>query len=222
MAMFDERPDDDEEPDFTDDVSGSHEGGGFEDNSRPGVPVALAATETPILLHAELVHDDRTPDGMVCMGTYRGDQLIARCVLSPEAWDEIEEAGVFEEPVPVVLVAQEAPPGLQCRLFAMIPLVELVDDEDDEGEEDAEPWAASVPSSRYEEAIAGGDEEDDDEPRIVPLPLGNIVRYDRDRKFPESLPREAVDILQKVIQGRTTEVIDRALSDLLGGEPLEP
>ena len=230
MAMFDERPDDDEqEPDYTDDeVTGSHEDGeleegGLDDAARPGVPVALAATETPILLHAELVHDDRTPDGMVCMGTYRGDQLIARCVLSPEAWDEIEEAGVFEEPVPVVLVAQEAPPGLQCRLFAMIPLVELVDDEDDEeGEDDAEPWAASVPSSRYEEAIAAGDEDDDDEPRIVPLPLGNIVRYDRDRKFPDSLPREAVDILQKVIQGRTTEVIDRALADLLGPDVLEP
>jgi hypothetical protein len=224
MAMFDERPDDEQEPDPSDgEASGSHEDGELDAAARPGVPVALAATETPVLLHAELVHDDRTPDGMVCMGTYRGDQLIARCVLSPEAWDEIEEAGVFEEPVPVVLVAQEAPPGLQCRLFAMIPLVELVDDEDDdEGDDDAEPWAASVPSSRYEEAIAGADEDDDDEPRIVPLPLGNIVRYDRDRKFPESLPREAVDILQKVIQGRTTEVIDRALADLLGSDSLEP
>lgn len=225
MAMFDERPDgeDDREPDFSDDgASPSREDGELDEAARPGVPVALAATETPVLLHAELVHDDRTPDGMVCMGTYRGDQLIARCVLSPEAWDEIEDAGVFEEPVPVVLVAQEAPPGLQCRLFAMIPLVELVDDEDDEDEGDSEPWAASVPSSRYEEAIAGAEEDDDDEPRIVPLPLGNIVRYDRDRKFPESLPREAVDILQKVIQGRTTEVIDRALADLLGSDSLEP
>jgi hypothetical protein len=224
MAMFDEGPEGDEpESDFNDDeTNGSHEEGELEDASRPGVPVALAATETPILLHAELVEDDRTPEGMVCMGTYRGDQLIARCVLSPEAWDEIEDAGVFEEPVPVVLVAQEAPPGLQCRLFAMIPLVELVDDEDDESEDDAEPWSASVPSSRYEEAIASGEDDDDDEPRIVPLPLGNIVRYDRDRKFPDSLPKEAVDILQKVIQGRTTEVIDRALADLLGPEALEP
>ena len=226
MDTYDERPDDEErEPESDGDgSSGSHEHGGFEDSSRPGVPVALAATETPILLHAELVEDERTPEGMVCMGTYRGDQLIARCVLSPEAWDEIEEAGVFEEPVPVVLVAQEAPPGLQCRLFAMIPLVELVDDEDEDGEgDDSEPWSASVPSSRYEEAVAEAEAEDDeDEPRIVPLPLGNIVRYDRDRKFPDSLPREAVDILQKVIQGRTTEVIDRALADLLGPESLEP
>ncbi len=211
MAMNDERPDDDREPEFDGDDARPDE-----ETGRPAVPVALAATESPILLHAELVEDERTPEGMVCMGTFRGDQLIARCVLSPEAWDEIEEAGVFEEPVPVVLVAQEAPPGLQCRLFAMIPLTDLTDEDDEEGEE-AEPWAASVPSSRYEEAVAE-DEEDDDEPRIVPLPLGNIVRYDRDRKFPDSLPREAVDILQKVIQGRTTEVVDRALADLLGSE----
>lgn len=214
MAMYDEQPDDEREPEFDDHDDAAADG----DETRPGVPVALAATETPILLHAELVADDRTPDGMVCMGTYRGDQLIARCVLSPEAWDEIEDAGVFEEPVPVVLVAQEAPPGLQCRLFAMIPLVDLTDDEEDEDGEDAEPWAASVPSSRYEEAVAAEDDEDDEDPRIVPLPLGNIVRYDRDRKFPDSLPREAVDILQKVIQGRTTELIDRALADLLGSE----
>jgi hypothetical protein len=210
MASYDERPGEEHEPEFDDGGNGASDGG----PARPGVPVALAATESPILLHAELVEDERTPEGMVCMGTFRGDQLIARCVLSPEAWDEIEEAGIFEEPVPVVLVAQEAPPGLQCRLFAMIPLVELTDDEE-EDEEEAEPWAASVPSSRYEEAIAE-EEDDDGEPRIVPLPLGNIVRYERDRKFPDSLPREAVDILQKVIQGRTTEVVDRALADLLG------
>lgn len=218
MAMYDEHPDDEREPDFDDQADGQDETEDGAGDERPGVPVALAATETPILLHAELVEDERTPEGMVCMGTFRGDRLIARCVLSPEAWDEIEDAGVFEEPVPVVLVAQEAPPGLQCRLFAMIPLVDLVDDEDDDEEgEESEPWSASVPSSRYEEAVAA-EEDDDDDPRIVPLPLGNIVRYDRDRQFPDSLPREAVDILQKVIQGRTTEVIDRALADLLGSE----
>ena len=199
------------------------------------VPVALAATDEPVELRIGLVEDERTPEGMVCMGTFRGERLIARCVMPPEAYQELEDYGVFEDPVPVVLVAQEAPPGLQCRLFAMIalPIVE-VDEEDD----DAEPWAASVPSSRYEETVAAqtdepeeadeelaGDEDDEDDdealaaldgdPQLVPLPLGNIVRYDRDRLFPESLPREAMDVLEKVINGRTYEVVDRALADLL-------
>ena len=179
--------------------------------------MALAATETPVELRVALVEDDRTPEGMVCMGTFRGDRLIARCVLLPAAWEQIEEFGLFDEPVPVVLVARESPPGLQCQLFAMVPVPEM--DDDDDEEEDEEPWAASVPGSGYEAAVAGEEEEEDeeeDEAGVTPLPLGNIVRYDRDRVHPDSLPHEAADVLMKIIEGKTSEVVDRALADLLG------
>ena len=202
------------------------------DSSEPPSPVALAATETPVELRVSLVEDDRTPDGMVCMGTFRGERLIARCVLPPEAWAQIDEFGLFDEPVPVVLVAREAPPGLQCQLFAMVPvpIVEEADLEGEEEEAEEEPWAASVPGAGYEAAVAdadeddeeedGDEEEDDDEGGddggITPLPLGNIVRYERDRIHPDSLPHEAADILMKVIEGKTSEVVDRAIADLLG------
>ena len=190
-------------------------------------PVALAATETPVELRVSLIEDDRTPEGMVCMGTFRGDRLIARCVLPPAAWEQIEEYGLFDEPVPVVLVARESPPGLQCQLFAMVPVPDSDDGiDDDEGDEEAEePWAASVPGAGYEAAVADADddeeEEDDedeeeDEAGVTPLPLGNIVRYDRDRVHPDSLPHEAADVLMKIIEGKTSEVVDRALADLLG------
>jgi hypothetical protein len=33
---------------------------------------------------------------------------------------------------------------------------------------------------------------------------------------PESLPLEAVDLLRRVIDGKTSEVVDKALADLLG------
>lgn len=189
-------------------------------------PVALAATETPVELRVALVEDDRTPDGMVCMGTYRGDRLIARCVLPPAAWAQIEEYGLFDEPVPVVLVARESPPGLQCQLFAMVPVPDLDEDELDEEDEGEEPWAASVPGAGYEAAIAeeaaaeedldGEDEEEEEDAGVTPLPLGNIVRYERDRVHPDSLPHEAADVLMKIIEGKTSEVVDRALADLLG------
>ena len=190
-------------------------------------PVALAATETPVELRVALVEDDRTPEGMVCMGTYRGDRLIARCVLPPAAWEQIEEYGLFDEPVPVVLVARESPPGLQCQLFAMVPVPDLDDEEMEEDEEGEEPWAASVPGAGYEAAVAenvmdeeGDDDEldegDDDDAGVTPLPLGNIVRYERDRVHPDSLPHEAADVLMKIIEGKTSEVVDRALADLLG------
>src|SRR3954471_18011590 len=85
-------------------------------------PTAIAATEEPVQLEVALIEDERVPPEMVCMGTYRNGRLVARAVLSPEAWAQIEEHGFFDEPLQVVLVARLAPPGLQCQLFAMVPL----------------------------------------------------------------------------------------------------
>ena len=107
-----------------------------------------------------------------------------------------------------MLVARVAPPGLQCQLFAMVPLPE-------EAEEPEEPWSASVPSSSYEASLADEAAESED-PEVAPVPLGNIVRYQRDRVHPESLPLETADILKKIIEGEAAEVVDRALADLLG------
>jgi hypothetical protein len=175
-------------------------------------PAAIAATEEPVQLEVALVEDERVPEGMVCMGTFRNGRMVARAVLTPEAWAQIEEHGFFDEPLQVVLVARLAPPGLQCQLFAMVPLT------GDGLEEAEEPWATSVPSSAYESALESDsdDDEDEDDPQVAPIPLGNIVRFERDRVHPESLPLETADVLKKIIEGGTSEVVDRALSDLLG------
>ena len=180
------------------------------DSSAP-VPAAIAATAEPVQLTVQLVEDDRVPAEMVCMGTYRNGRLVARSVMSPEAWAQIVEHRLFDEPLQVVLVARVAPPGLQCQLFAMVPLPE------DDPEEPEEPWAASVPSSAYESSLEESSEEATD-PKVAPVPLGNIVRYQRDRVHPESLPLETADILKKIVEGEASEVVDRALADLLGLE----
>jgi hypothetical protein len=172
-------------------------------------PAAIAATENPVQLTVGLVEDERIPEGMVCMASYRNGRLVARSVIPPEAWAQISEYGIFAEPVQVVLVARAAPPGLQCQLYAMIPLPEM-DDEDEE----EEPWAASVPGASYEATLEDA-EVDDEDPKVAPIPLGHIVRYERDRVHPESLPLEAVDVLRKIIDGDTSELVDRALADLL-------
>jgi hypothetical protein len=179
-----------------------------EDNAVP-TPAAIAATDEPVQLEVGLVEDERVPSGMVCMGTYRNGRLVARAVLSPEAWDQIEEHGFFDAPLQVVLVARLAPPGLQCQLFAMVPIP------DDETEDPEEPWATSVPSSSYESALEP-EADPQDNPQVTPIPLGNIVRFQSDRVYPESLPLETADVLKKIIEGGTSEVVDRALSDLLG------
>jgi hypothetical protein len=179
-------------------------------------PAALAATQDPVPLRVELLEDERTPDGMVCMGTFRNDRLVARCALPAEAWAKVQEHGFFEQPVPVVLVAREAPPGLQCQLFAMVVLPEGL--EIDPDDDDEEPWAESVPGAGYEATVSETEEEEEDgDPRVAPIPLGTIVRFAKDRVHPDSLPLEAADVLRKVIEGKTSEVVDRALEDLLGG-----
>jgi hypothetical protein len=180
-----------------------------DDNAVP-VPAAIAATAEPVQLEVGLIEDERVPAEMVCMGTYRNGRLVARSVMSPEAWEQIQAHGFFDEPLQVVLVARVAPPGLQCQLFAMVPLP-------DEGEEPEEPWSASVPSSSYEASLTEETAESED-PEVAPVPLGNIVRYQRDRVHPESLPLETADILKKIIEGEAAEVVDRALADLLGLE----
>jgi len=173
-------------------------------------PAAIAATAEPVQLEVSLIEDERVPADMVCMGTYRNGRLVARSVMSPEAWAEIEEHGFFDGPLQVVLVARVAPPGLQCQLFAMVPLP------DEEAEEGQEPWSSSVPSSSYEASIEGSEGESEDDPRVAPVPLGNIVRFQHDRVHPDSLPLETADVLKRIIEGDAAEVVDRALADLLG------
>jgi len=173
-------------------------------------PAAIATSEEPVQLSVALVEDERVPEGMVCMGTYRAGRLVARSVVPPDAWDQIQELRIFAEPVQVVLVARAAPPGLQCQLYAMVELEQ--GEEEEEGAD--EPWASSVPKPEFESPQTEG--ESSDEPAVAPIPLGHIVRFERDRVHPESLPLEAADVLRKIIDGETSEVVDRALSDLLG------
>ena len=191
----------------------SEEADSPDDDAAP-TPAAIAATAEPVQLEVSLIQDDRVPADMVCMGTYRNGRLVARSVMSPEAWAQIEEHGFFDDPLQVVLVARLAPPGLQCQLFAMVP---LPDDIEEEGDEPEEPWSASVPSSSYEASVGSGEESEEDL-RVAPVPLGNIVRYQSDRVHPDSLPLETADVLKRIIEGDASEVVDRALADLLGVE----
>ena len=128
------------------------------------------------------------------------------------------EVGLFDDPVRLALAAQEASPGLQCRLFALVQIPREVLEEGEEEEEDPEPWAVSVPSSDYERVVQ--DESDDGEgsegdTEMAAVLLGHVVRFTRDRRHPASLPLEAADVLSTIVQGRVAEVVDKLLEDLL-------
>lgn len=208
----------------------------------PESPVALAATDRPLPLRLATIEDERAPDGMACIGSFLGPKLVARCVVPPDAAAFLLERGLFAQPVRLALAAREEAPGLQCQLFALVDLPGDFFDTPDEEEEGASPWADSVPGTAYDRAIQDGpasaargeedaedgeddedeeDEEDeeDDGPgqeRQAAVFLGQIIRFDHDRKHPGDLALETMDVLRTIVQGDVSEVVDKVLEDLLG------
>jgi hypothetical protein len=178
------------------------------EDDRPSVPVAFVSTQQTVPLRVDQVPDDRTPDGMVCMGTFFNRRLIARSIIPPEALDELANHEVFDDPVRLGLAAVEQDPGLQCRLYALLPASKLTENDD----EPNEPWAESVP--RFEDAQQ--EEQDADEEGLVPILLGHIVRFERDRRHPENLAAEAADVLQTLLSEErpVSEIVDKILDDL--------
>ncbi|MCZ6760316.1 MAG: hypothetical protein O7D29_08105 [Gemmatimonadetes bacterium] len=192
------------DPEYFDDFDDDDEDGEIDD----GTSVAIVATQETITVRVEEVKDDRTPDGMACMATFLGDRMIARAVVPPEAIIDLQQREVLKLPVQLGLAAVEDKPGLQCRLFALVPATVM-----DEPDEADEPWAASVP--RFE------DLERPELPKgaMIPLLLGHIVRFDTDRKHPDDLAAEAADVLRKIMstEAPLKNVVDKVLEDLLGG-----
>lgn len=209
----------------------------------PESPVALAATDRPLPLRLATIEDERAPDGMACIGSFLGPKLVARCVVPPDAAAFLLERGLFAHPVRLALAAREEAPGLQCQLFALVDLPGDFFDTPEDEEEGASPWADSVPGTAYDRAIQEGpapaagpadeedetDEEDEDgedeeeEEENDPGPerqaavfLGQIIRFDHDRKHPGDLALETMDVLRTIVQGDVSEVVDKVLEDLLG------
>src|SRR5687767_15247779 len=193
----------------------------------PESPVALAATDRPLPLRLATIEDERAPDGMACIGSFLGPKLVARCVVPPDAAAFLLERGLFAQPVRLALAAREEAPGLQCQLFALVDLPGDFFDTPDEEEESASPWADSVPGTAYDRAMQEGpvhpagdaegaedpddtedeDEEDDEDAddsgreRQAAVFLGQIIRFDHDRKHPDDLALETMDVLRTIVQG---------------------
>jgi len=199
----------------------------------PETPVALAATDRPLPLRLAPIEDERAPDGMSCIGSFLGPKLVARCVVPPDAAAFLLERGLFTNPVRLALAAREESPGLQCQLFALVELPGDFFNRSEEDEEAESPWADSVPGAAYDREVSGesaapGESDADDEEtgdgsegeeadRQAAVFLGQIIRFEKDRKHPGDLALETMDVLRTIVQGDVSEVVDKVLEDLLGG-----
>jgi hypothetical protein len=212
----DEAPDDDvedfvesydDEDDEEDEENGGDDEDAEEDDELPASTV-FVATATPLEVSVAPLPDDRAPDG-VCLAARIDGRLVARCAMPGESIERLVALKLFEEPVLVGLLAFEGEPGIQGRLVALVPAARLT-----ESNEPDEPWKASVPS--FEDTERDGDGEEGDGAGLAAILLGHIVRFSSDRKHPEDLAQEAVDILQRVVAGAPMpDAASKAIDDLL-------
>ena len=187
-------------------------------------PAVFVTTREPVSVSIAQLDDARAPESSA-LAAYIDGRMVARSAMPAEAIARLIELHLFDEPVPLGLFAYEEAPGLQCRLFALVPRTLLEADV-----HDAEPWKASVPS--YEASVgaqdddadeddedeAGDDDEGGDETPFETILLGHIVRFEKDRQHPDDLAAEAVDILQRIIHGAEPleDADKKAIDDLLG------
>jgi hypothetical protein len=156
--------------------------------------------------------DDRAPDG-VCLASRIDGRLVARCAMPGESIERLMTLKLFEEPVMIGLLAFEGEPGIQARLVALVPSARLTEGSSEEDE----PWKASVPSfEKAQREAVEGEEGEAEGAGLAAILLGHIVRFSSDRKHPDDLAREAVDILQRVVAGTPLDdAAAKAIDDLL-------
>ena len=209
-----------------------------ESDERPEgvIVVSTAETEVRFSIRDEVL----VPEGMVCLGVYLGERLIAQDARPPQVAERLVEYGGGM----AKLVYATAPDGvgLTGYLYALLPAEGLRDLlaglEEEEDEEDA-PWSASARA--YESAVEDEleddeefDEADDEEPEEgeegeegdeeeeeegeaqVLVPLGAIKRVYR--SHPDSVEAEAADVLAQIVSGEVTTVdaqtVEQFLKDL--------
>lgn len=215
----DDEDDDDEDDDEEDDAYGVTDSLGTGDVDGEEKPAVFVTTREPIALAVSRLDDPRAPESSA-LAAYIDGRMVARSAMPPEAIERLVDLNLFEEPVALGLFAYEEAPGLQCRLFALVPRESLSSDA-----HSSEPWKASVPSYEAmrdaDDDMDDDDDDDDDDDEKSPyetILLGHIVRFAKDRKYPDNLAEEAVDILSRIIHGaEPLEDADRkAIDDLLG------
>jgi len=182
-------------------------------------PAVFVTTREPVPLLVTHLEDPRAPESSA-LAAYIDGRLVARSAMPAEAIARLLDLHLFDGPVSLGLFAYEEAPGLQCRLFALVPRSSL-----EANAHASEPWKESVPSFEASMARAEDDDDDDDsdddDDETAPFEtilLGHIVRFVKDRRHPEDLAAEAVDILQRIIHGAESleDADKKAIDDLLG------
>jgi hypothetical protein len=171
----------------------------------------------PLRLEARELEHESTPEGNVALGYYHDGHILARGVVTDEAVEAIR--GLLAEPVSLALAATEDDSGnIEGRVCLVLPF----DPEQGEGggeEEGAEPWKASVPGPPADIGLSYGGEAtpaqpEGEGPRMALLPIGHVVRAQRDRRH-GTVEGDVREMLANLVGGRAKDAVSKAIDDLL-------
>ena len=182
--------------------------------------VARIMTASPVRLRLVATPHPRRPEGHVvfrALAAIEGEvsdesPLLAQGSLPQATFDALQQVGLFDAAVPLLLTAQEDDGGVRAVLAALVPARDVERMERAKRAAD-EPWLASVADEADIAHLGAGS--DDDAVQYVPFALGVILRFREDRKHPHALDDEALDLLATLLSGQAMDADRKRVENLL-------
>lgn len=158
-------------------------------------PVATLLTQTPRDIRFEGIEDaDVGPDEKAVAFFNDEGRRVSRAIIPANVFDKLPL--FLAQPVPLLLAMEEVPPGLAGNLLALIPASAMRASRLED-----EPWLASLPV-------------DESEAQYQPLFIGKVVRFEKDRRWPDDLVKDATDVFERLLAGDSMPVVDKMLESL--------
>lgn len=202
--------------DIADLATGSPESGGRH---------VFMASRQKLPLRGEVAREGPVPHGALPVDVFRRDSgaRLGQFAAEPESLDRLKE--LLGRPRRVGLGCQPEAPGLVGHLVVLIPASDLQDlfGGDDPGAgapaEPGEDWRASVPEppdlgGEGDEGSTASSEASEEGMRYGALHLGNVVRFEADRKHRDDFVAEVRDLFRSALEGDLPSVAERLMDEL--------
>lgn len=199
----------------SDDNAGNSDGEGGNEIARimtiSTVSLRLVATPHPRQSAGEVVF---RAHGVLDGEVSSDSPVLAQGSLPAATFAAIQQVGLFEHPVPLLLTAQEDDGGIRAILAAIVPARDVEKVERASRAAD-EPWLASVDEEPEVPSFDVSDGVASEKLRHVPFALGVILRFPEDRKHPDSVDDEAIDLLATLLSGQAMDADRKRVENLL-------
>lgn len=202
--------------DISDLATGSAEAGGRH---------VFMASRQKLPLRGEVAREGPVPEGSLPVDVYRRDSgaRLGQFAGEPDSMERLRE--LLDRPRRVGLGCQAESPGLVGHLVVLIPASDLQDLFGESGgagpvaEGTDESWRSSLPEppdlgGADGEKTATEPEEAGEGMRYGALHLGNVVRFEADRKHGGDFVAEVRDVFRTALEGDLPSIADRLMDEL--------